>query len=175
MNMQVSFEESTQNSSAFGVGFHDVKIENGKDGISATHRWEGTKLTITSASGSSSADLKGDKGDRGEDGKNGKDGQDGKDGVSIYKVGTYRSGDGAYSSDLSTVELPEGRTLQVGDFLLHADGTLLQVTQIGNAEISDYWLGCAFVLNTKGAQGPQGEKGDTGAQGPQGEKGDTGA
>ena len=29
--------------------------------------------------------------------------------------------------------------------------------------------------NLKGAQGPQGEKGDTGAQGPQGEKGDTGA
>ncbi|MBQ8235338.1 MAG: hypothetical protein IJZ37_01475, partial [Clostridia bacterium] len=106
---------------------------------------------------------------------NGKDGQDGKDGVSIYKVGTYRNGDGAYSSDLSTVELPEGRTLQVGDFLLHEDGTLLQVTQIGNEEISDYWLGCAFVLNTIGAQGPQGEKGDTGVQGPQGEKGDTGA
>ncbi|MBQ8399331.1 MAG: hypothetical protein IJX08_05100, partial [Clostridia bacterium] len=70
-----------------------------------------------------------------------KNAEAGKDGASIYKVGTYRNGDGAYSSDLSTVELPEGRTLQVGDFLLHEDGTLLQVTQIGNEEISDYWLG----------------------------------
>ena len=40
----------------------------GKDGISATHSWNGTVLTITSASGTSSADLKGDKGDKGEQG-----------------------------------------------------------------------------------------------------------
>lgn len=40
----------------------------GKDGTSATHSWNGTTLTITSASGTSSADLKGEKGDRGTDG-----------------------------------------------------------------------------------------------------------
>lgn len=34
-------------------------VANIKDGISATHSWSGTTLTITSASGSSSADLKG--------------------------------------------------------------------------------------------------------------------
>ena len=33
----------------------------GKDGTSATHSWNGTVLTITSASGTSSADLKGEK------------------------------------------------------------------------------------------------------------------
>lgn len=38
---------------------------DGKDGISATHSWNGTVLTITSASGTSSADLKGEKGDDG--------------------------------------------------------------------------------------------------------------
>lgn len=42
--------------------------EKGDDGISATHSWDGTTLTITSASGTSSADLKGDKGDDGRDG-----------------------------------------------------------------------------------------------------------
>ena len=36
---------------------------NGADGMSTTHSWDGTILTVTSASGSSSADLKGDKGD----------------------------------------------------------------------------------------------------------------
>lgn len=36
---------------------------NGEDGVSATHSWEGTVLTIVSASGTSSADLKGEKGD----------------------------------------------------------------------------------------------------------------
>lgn len=35
----------------------------GADGVSATHSWNGTTLTITSASGTSSANLKGDKGD----------------------------------------------------------------------------------------------------------------
>ncbi|MBR5284561.1 MAG: hypothetical protein IKU27_05885, partial [Clostridia bacterium] len=38
---------------------------DGKDGTSVTHRWEGTKLIITSAGGTSSADLKGEKGDPG--------------------------------------------------------------------------------------------------------------
>lgn len=42
----------------------EVKAEgiDGKDGISASHSWNGTVLTITSASGTSSADLKGDPG-----------------------------------------------------------------------------------------------------------------
>lgn len=35
----------------------------GKDGIDCAHEWNGTVLTITSASGTSSADLKGEKGD----------------------------------------------------------------------------------------------------------------
>lgn len=38
---------------------------DGVDGISATHYWDGTTLTVTSASGTSSANLKGDKGDDG--------------------------------------------------------------------------------------------------------------
>lgn len=46
-------------------GIQGADGKPGKDGISATHSWDGTKLTITSASGTSSADLKGDKGDRG--------------------------------------------------------------------------------------------------------------
>lgn len=41
---------------------------NGKDGVSVTHSWSGTTLTVTSASGTSSADLKGEKGDKGDPG-----------------------------------------------------------------------------------------------------------
>lgn len=41
---------------------------NGKDGTSVTHSWSGTTLNITSASGTSSANLKGDKGDTGATG-----------------------------------------------------------------------------------------------------------
>lgn len=50
------------------------KGTDGKDGISATHSWDGTTLTITSASGTSSADLKGANGKDGANGTNGKDG-----------------------------------------------------------------------------------------------------
>lgn len=38
---------------------------DGKDGVSVTHEWDGTTLTVTSASGTTSADLKGPKGDTG--------------------------------------------------------------------------------------------------------------
>lgn len=44
---------------------------DGKDGVSATHSWNGTTLTVKSASGTSSADLKGEKGDRGDKGDKG--------------------------------------------------------------------------------------------------------
>lgn len=43
----------------------------GNDGISCTHSWNGTTLTVTSASGTSSANLKGEKGDKGDDGDDG--------------------------------------------------------------------------------------------------------
>lgn len=41
--------------------------KDGKDGISVTHRWNGTVLVVTSASGTSSANLKGEKGEPGLD------------------------------------------------------------------------------------------------------------
>ena len=53
---------------------------DGKDGISATHSWNGTVLTVTSASGTSSANLKGDKGDKGDQGIQGEQGVKGDKG-----------------------------------------------------------------------------------------------
>lgn len=43
----------------------------GRDGVSCTHSWEGSVLTVTSASGTSSADLRGPKGDAGPTGPEG--------------------------------------------------------------------------------------------------------
>lgn len=57
---------------------------DGADGISATHIWNGTTLTITSASGTSSANLKGDKGDQGEKGSDGAKGDKGDKGDTGY-------------------------------------------------------------------------------------------
>ena len=41
--------------------------KDGADGVSCTHSWDGTVLTVTSASGTSSADLKGEQGEAGKD------------------------------------------------------------------------------------------------------------
>ena len=49
-------------------------------GVSATHSWNGTVLTITSASGTSSADLKGEKGEKGDTGDAGPQGEKGETG-----------------------------------------------------------------------------------------------
>lgn len=54
---------------------------DGKDGVSCSHEWNGTVLTIVSASGSSSADLKGEPG---KDGTNGADGYTPRKGVDYY-------------------------------------------------------------------------------------------
>ena len=54
----------------------------GKDGTPCRHSWNGTTLTVTSASGTSSANLKGDTGAAG------KDGRDGAPGVSGVYVGS---------------------------------------------------------------------------------------
>jgi hypothetical protein len=52
----------------------------GDDGISTTHSWNGTTLTVTSASGTYSADLKGEKGDTGAQGPRGYTGATGPQG-----------------------------------------------------------------------------------------------
>lgn len=43
----------------------------GRDGVGCTHSWEGSVLTVTSASGTSSSDLRGPKGDTGATGPQG--------------------------------------------------------------------------------------------------------
>ncbi|NCB52376.1 MAG: hypothetical protein EOM54_10945, partial [Clostridia bacterium] len=47
------------------------KGDTGANGVSVTHSWSGTTLTVTSASGTSSANLKGEKGEKGDTGATG--------------------------------------------------------------------------------------------------------
>lgn len=62
----------------------------GENGISATHSWDGSTLTISSASGTSSMDLKGPQGDQGPKGENG---------YSIYHINRSLSVDPRYQED----------------------------------------------------------------------------
>lgn len=54
--------------------------KDGADGVSVTHEWDGTVLKITSASGTSSADLKGETGAQGPQGEKGDTGEQGPQG-----------------------------------------------------------------------------------------------
>lgn len=51
------------------VGEQGIPGEKGDDGVSVTHSWDGTVLNVTSASGTTSANLKGEKGDKGDMGE----------------------------------------------------------------------------------------------------------
>ena len=77
---------------------------NGKDGVSATHSWNGTTLTITSASGTSSANLKGEKGDTGATGSAGKDGTS----VTVKSVSESTADGGS-----NVVTFSDGKTLTI--------------------------------------------------------------
>ena len=92
------------------VGETGEQGETGDDGISVTHTWEGTVLTITSASGTSSVDLKGEKGDRGEQGLQGESGVSGQDGVSITIDGIVES---AADSGENIITFNDGQSITI--------------------------------------------------------------
>lgn len=112
--------------------------EPGKDGVSVTHEWDGTTLIVTSASGTSSADLKGDPG------RNGQDGQDGQDGYTPVKNVDYFDGqDGAPGNGIKNAVLNADYTLT----LTFDDGTSYTTPSI------------------RGATGPAGAPGSDGDDG----------
>lgn len=67
--------------------------EDGADGVSVTHSWSGTTLIMTSASGTTSTNLKGDKGDTGEKGEQGLQGPKGETGATGEKGDKGDKGD----------------------------------------------------------------------------------
>lgn len=133
----------------------------GADGVSCTHQWEGTVLKVTSASGTSSADLKG------EPGKTGSQGEKGDPGLVYEDIW-----------DENAVYVDGEVVTHNGSAWVCVGGEVAEGVEPGTDDAS--WALLASKGDT-GPQGPQGEKGDTGATGPQGpqgekgEKGDTGA
>lgn len=138
---------------------------DGKDGVSATHSWSGTTLTVKSASGTSSADLKGEKGDRGDKGDKGDPftyedftaaqlaalkGKDGEDGKTPVKGVDYTDGlDG-----VSVVDITSGRPTPTPDGDYGSYLSIKTARPDGTDEKSySFWV-------QHGRDGAKGDKGD---------------
>lgn len=102
----------------------------GKDGISATHSWNGTVLTVTSASGTSSADLKGDKGDKGDTGATGPRGEKGEPGEDGADYALTDADKVEIAAKVPIVKVAE-QPIFVGDISECADTTKLYVLPDG--------------------------------------------
>lgn len=76
---------------------------DGANGIPCTHEWNGTVLTVTSASGTSSANLQGPSGDAGV-----------SPGVSVSKVGKVATISVTDATGTKTVEIKDGEDGEPG-------------------------------------------------------------
>ena len=138
--------ESTNDGGANIVKFSDgtvLSIKNGNKGsagTSATHRWNGTILTIKSASGESSADLKGEQGDDGDDGLS----------VYYYNIDLDAEYHAIVKSDIDTF----GRNIVAGDLVISRNGLLFKVDRT-NATYANLTY-CAKLTGPEGSKGADG-------------------
>lgn len=143
---------------------------DGTDGVSATHEWNGTTLTVTSASGTSSADLKGDTGTAGQDGK------DGNGIKSAVLNADYTLTLTFYDGTSYTTPSIRGETGATGG--VGADGVGIASIQQTTTSTEDDGINVFTVTLTNGTSatfsvqnGSKGSKGDTGGTGAAGADG----
>jgi len=88
----------------------------GEDGVSVTHSWNGTTLTITSSSGTDSVDLKGDTGETGPAGADGQNGAAGKSAYAYAREGGYTGTEADFASimaKLATIQVYNGEKEEI--------------------------------------------------------------
>ena len=135
--------------------------ENGKDGISVTHSWNGTELTLTSASGTTTTDLKGDRGEQGIQGLQGIQGVQGEQGKPFTIAKSYSSIE-EMNGDFNNPSIDSGAFVIIVSSVNNEDNAKLFCK--GETEYT-------FICDLSGMQGIQGEQGIQGVQGIQGEQG----
>ena len=128
--------------------------KDGKDGVSVTHKWNGTKLVVTSASGTSSTDLKGPQGEKGD--------------AFVYSDFTEEQ-----LAKLAGPKDPQGDVGPKGPQGIQGEkgDTGPQGPKGDKGDKGD--TGVQGPRGYTGAQGERGLKGDIGPQGPKGDAGRT--
>ena len=109
-------------------GEKTATINDGADGTPVTHSWNGTTLIITSASGTSSADLKGMQGEKG---------------ASIH----YGTSKGMNPDEY--YELAISGTAKAGDLIVGSDGYLYKVVSVPSPQLPN----CERLASIKGTDG----------------------
>lgn len=104
---------------------------------------------------------KGDKGNKGDTGDPGQDGVDGEEGLGIFRSSTSTT-TGTTSISTSTITVPSGRSLKVGDLII-ANSTysyLYRVTAVSSSTVT-----VSYLQSLRGATGSTGSAGDDGENG----------
>lgn len=143
--------------------------KDGSDGVSATHSWNGTVLTVTSASGTSSADLKGATGSPGKDGSNGQPGADGvSPTVAVSKSGKVTTVSITDKNGTKTATVNDGADGSSGSN--GKDGTSVTVKSVsestadGGSNVVTFSDGKTVTIKN-GSKGSSGSNGSNGADG----------
>ena len=153
-------EENAMKPEDLSAGVTSTSTLSAGANATATAQWDKTNKKINFSFGIP-------KGDPGIDGDNGLDGSDGEEGLGIWHS-SYSGSTTTTSISLSTITVPEGRSVKVGDLII-ANSTYSRLYRV--TAVSSTTATVTYLQSLRGAPGEDGRDGNDGYNGQDGEEG----